>query len=34
MKDLLVKVACDDFLRDKPEKVCEVYRGIAKIIKE
>lgn len=29
-----VKVACDDFLRDKPEKVNEVYYGMAKIIKE
>ena len=29
-----VKVACDDFLRDKPEKVNEVYYGMARIIKE
>lgn len=28
-----VKVACDDFLRDKPEKVNEVYCGMARIIK-
>lgn len=29
-----VKKACDYFLQDKPEKICEVFRGIAKIIKE
>ena len=29
-----VKVACDYFLKDKLEKVCEVYRGMAKIVKE
>jgi O-methyltransferase len=29
-----VKKACDYFLADKPEKVCEVYRGMAKIVKE
>ena len=29
-----VKKACDYFLKDKPEKVCEVYRGMAKIVKE
>ena len=28
-----VKVACDDFLRDKPEKVSDIFWGIAKIIK-
>lgn len=29
-----VKKACDYFLADKPEKVCEVFRGMAKIVKE
>lgn len=29
-----VKVACDDFLKDKPEKVCDIFWGIAKLIKE
>ena len=29
-----VKKACEYFLSDKPEKVCEVYRGMAKIVKE
>ena len=29
-----VKKACDYFLKDKPEKVREVYRGMAKIVKE
>ena len=29
-----VKKACDYFLKDKLEKVCEVYRGMAKIVKE
>ena len=29
-----VKKACDYFLKDKPEKVFEIYRGMAKIVKE
>lgn len=29
-----VKVACDYFLKDKPEKVSDVFYGMAKIIKE
>lgn len=29
-----VKKACEYFLSDKPEKVCEVVRGMAKIVKE
>lgn len=29
-----VKKACEYFLADKPEKVCEVFRGMAKIVKE
>ncbi len=29
-----VKIACEYFLSDKPEKVCEVVRGMAKIVKE
>lgn len=29
-----VKVACNEFLSDKPEKVIDIYWGIAKIIKE
>ena len=28
-----VKVACNDFLKGKPENVCDVFWGIAKIIK-
>lgn len=29
-----VKKACDLFLEDKPEKICEVFHGMAKIVKE